>query len=455
MDRPTRRGPVPSASMLERVQRVIARIPGPVVAMGTVLAFAGVAIWLTVTTWQQISTSRLDIGLLTDFRDAVYYPVVSLRDGFNPYSVETYYRHYPVGQEFPLYTPMFLLLNSPLLLFSFPTARAVNFGWNLALVLGYSTAILGLLGARVRTASVFGLATLILLSDPGRFDLRTGQPTLLIAIGVLAALRAAPNRHPDASAIQGGPGGVLPFVVGVAGLAFVWIKPTFAIPLVVLLVVRGRTRIAAVGTAIAVALSAVVLPSLIDAAGGLGKLVESWQESARITSLSTQSRLGTSLRIDVGNTFVRITKLRPSEGAAMIGGLILLAFGAWLVLRLHRRDPAGDREELAITLVCLVMLTSVYHVPYDYLLLIGPLALLLRRSPSHPIAWPRRVRGAVTVLLLIPVVDPLGWSPINAALGKSGFEWMLGTTMMSTYVLTALGLCAWTATRQVRATASV
>ena len=434
--------------MHDRLRRVVARAPEPVWAVAAVLAFVGVVCWLSVTTWDQLSTSRLDIGLLTDFRDAVYYPVVALRDGINPYSVDAYYRHYPVGQEFPLYTPLFLLLNSPLLLFSFPTARAVAFGWNIALVLGYGVAILGLLGARRRVASLFGLATLIVLSDPGRFDLRTGQPTLLIAIGVLAALRAVES---EALLARVGPGRALPFLAGVAGLTIVWIKPTFAIPLVAVLLARTRLRLVAIGTAVALALSAVVLPFLVDAAGGIGHLVDSWRESARITSQSGQSRLGTSLRIDIGNTFVRISKIHISETVAMLMGLALLAAGVWLVARLHQRDPGRDCDELTMTLVCLLILTSAYHVPYDYLLLVGPVALLLRPAVPREIPWPHRARGAVAVLLLIPLVDPLGWSPINAAIGKSGFEWMLGTTMLSTYVLVALGLCAWTAWRQVQA----
>jgi hypothetical protein len=204
------------------------------------------------------------------------------------------------------------------------------------------------------------------------------------------------------------------------------------------------------GTAVAVAISALVLPILLDAAGGLGPLVDSWQDSARITSRSGQSRLGSDLRIDASNAFVRITHLHPSEGLATAAGLLLLLAGAWLVFRLHRHDPTGDREELALALVCLLVLTSMYHVPYDYLLLAAPVAMLLRPRPTTRIAWPRHVRVAVAVMLLVPLVDPLGWSPVNAVLGKSGFEWIFGPTMFSIFVLTSLGLCAWTAIRQLQ-----
>ncbi|MGZ6912052.1 MAG: glycosyltransferase family 87 protein [Acidimicrobiia bacterium] len=423
------------------------RLPTAVRVLGPVLAFVGVAVWLTVTTWHQLSSSRLDVGPLTDFRDAIYYPVVALRDGVNPYAVETYYRHYPVGQEFPLYTPVHLLLHAPLLAFSFPAARAVNFGWNLALVVVFAGVVLRVAGQRLRVDTTFGLATLILVSDPGKFDLRSGQPTLMIAIAFLLAWGTASGRVREAA----GPGPPFAALVGVLGLAIVWSKPTFAIPLVLFLVATSRLRIAARGTALALALSAVLLPFLVDAAGGVGHLVDSWQESARITSRSSQSRLGSGLRIDVGNAFVRITHLHPSEGAATIGGLALLAVGGWIVWRLHRHDPRHDREELVVTLVVLLTLTALYHVPYDYLLLALPLVLLVRRRATVPTAWPRRVRVVVPLLLLLPAVDPLGWSVGNAVLGKSGFQWMFGPTMFSVYVLTALGLCVWTAFRQLAA----
>ncbi len=434
--------------MRDRLFGAIDRVPVWLRTVAALVAFAGVGTWLTVSTWHTLSASRSDIGPLTDFRDAIYYPVVALRDGVNPYNVDVYYRLYPVGQEFPLYTPIHLLLNVPLLLFSFPVARAVNFGWNLALVLGLAIAALRLARVRLTSAMVVGLGTLVLLSDPGRFDLRSGQPTLLLVIATYVALGIVTERA------RAGAGRVThrvaPLLVGAVAIAVVWSKPTFAIPLAVLLVATGRVRLTAYGTALGIALSAVVLPALVDAAGSVDRLVTSWQDNARITSQSRQSRLGSGLRIDIGNTFVRVTHLHPSESVAAAGGLVLLLAGAYVIWRLHRVDPTGDREELVVTFGMLLMLTSMYRVSYDYLLLIGPLVMLARRTPTVPVVWPSRVRSIVFFLLLLPVVDPLGWSPINAVLGKSGFEWMLGPTMMAIYVLAALGLCAWTAIRQVR-----
>lgn len=436
--------------MIDRLHRAIDRVPPWFATATAVGAFVAVASWLTISTWHGIKATRLDSGLLTDFRDAIYYPVVALRHGVNPYRVEEYYRRYPVGQEFPLYTPIHLLIHWPLSFLSFSTARAVAFAWNLTLVLGLAVAALRLAARRVTVAGVFGLATLLLVSDPGKFDLRTGQPTLMIVIALYWVWRTASMRNEVVV-----PFPATPFVLGVIGLAIVWSKPTFAIPVVVLLVVRGRVKVAVVGTALGAVLSAVLLPTLIDAAGGMNKLVESWRASADITSRSLQSRLGSGLRIDAANTFVRITRIRPSETVGALGGLVVLVAGAWIIGRLHRIDPSGDREELVLTLGCLVILTSMYHVPYDYLLLVGPMVMLLRPRPTREIPWPRRARVAVVVLLLLPLIDPLGWSPINSVLGKSGFQWLLGPTMLSSYVLSALALCVWTAFRVQRDPATV
>jgi hypothetical protein len=426
--------------MRDRLDAAIDRVPPVVRAVAAVIAFAGMAVWLTVSTYHGISPSRADVGTLTDFRDAIYYPLVALRDGVNPYAVDVYFRHYPVGQEFPLYSPVHLLLHSPLLLFSFPVARAVFWGWNLLLVLGFAAVLLRLAAHRVTVASLFGLGTVIVLADAGKFDLRSGQPTLMVVIAFLLAWRAPPRADR----------GWWPAAVGVIGVAVVWSKPTYALPLILFLLLCGRVRTALRGTALAIVLSAIVLPFLVDAAGGLSPFVDSIRDAARITSESKQSKLGTGLRIDVANTLVRITRVHYSETVGALIGLALLAAGAWLVWRLHRRDARADTDELVIALVSILTLIGTYHVSYDYLLLFAPLILLVRRRPTCPTAWPRRVRPTVAALLALPTFDVLGWSPVNRVLGKSGFEWMLHPTMYGVYVLTALGLCGWTAFRQLR-----
>jgi hypothetical protein len=402
------------------------------VAAAAVVAFAAVATWLTVTTWQHISPSRQDVGMLTDFRDAIYYPLRALFDGVNPYDAPAYYAHYPVGQEFPLYSPVHLVVHAPLLLLPFGGARATYFGISLALVLVLAWYALRLAGHRATVATTFGLATLVLLSEPAKLDLRAGQPALVIVLGCYLALASTRDRWP----------------VGAAGVALAFIKPTFGVVLVVLLLCRRQIRAALSGLAVAAVVSAAVALPLAAAAGGFGNLVDSLRTDLDVTSRSPQSRLGSSLRIDAASTLARLTGLKPSEAAGTLLGLVILAVGAALVWQLRAADPGSNRSEPAVILATLVVLTCTFHVPYDLLLLLWPILLLVRRDPPDAATWPPRVRTAVLVLLLVPAIDPLSWSVVHGTLGAvPGVDRLLGVTARGLCLVAALALSGWTAWR--------
>jgi hypothetical protein len=413
-------------------------VPGwlpPVAAVG---AFVLVAVWLTATTWQHISSSRQDVGMLTDFRDAIYYPLRALFDGVNPYDAPAYYAHYPVGQELPLYSPVHFVVHAPLLLWSFPQARAGYYGLSLVLVLVLSWYAVRLAGHRATVATVFGVGTLVLLSEPAKLDLRSGQPALLIVLGCYLALASTRDRWP----------------VGAAGVALAFIKPTFGVVLVILLLCRRQVRAALAGLGIAVAVSALVAIPLASAAGGLGSLIDSLRTDLDITSRSPQSRLGSTLRIDAASTLARLTGLKPSEAVGTLLGAGILVVGAALVWRLRTVDPGSNRSELALTLAALVTVTCTFHVPYDLLLLLWPVLLLVRRGPPDAAVWPARVRPAVLVLVLLPAVDPLSWSFVNQTVGQiPGADRVLGVTARGLCLIAALALCGWTAWRTTQAEA--
>jgi hypothetical protein len=227
-------------------------------------------------------------------------------------------------------------------------------------------------------------------------------------------------------------------------------KPTFGIPLALLLVCRRRVRAALIGTGAAIAISIAAAIPLAQAAGGLTQLIDALRSDLDVTSRSFQSRIGSDLRIDAVNTLARVTGLRPSETAATALGLTLLAVGAWAVWRLHARDPQSDHTELAVTLAALVILVPIFRVGYDLLLLTWPILLLLRRRPRDAI-WPGRLRTALVVLLLIPMVDPIGWSVVATVLGRDGIaDHLLGPTALGLCLLAAFAICCVAAFRPVR-----
>jgi hypothetical protein len=409
-------------------------LPRWLLTLLAVVAFAGASAWLIDSTWSNITPSRQDTGFQTDFRDAVYFPVIAFTDGVNPYDPDWYYESYPVGQEFPLYSPVHLVVHLPLTPFSLPEARAGYFGLNLALILVLAAASLRLAGYRHGWSSIFGVGTLLLLSGPGKMDLRTGEPTLIIVLACYLAL-AARMAQPARAA---------------AGVAIALSKPTFGIPLAIVALCRRRLRGTLFGIGVAIAISAAAVIPLADAAGGLGPLIDSLRADLDVTSRSLQSRLGTPLRIDGGNALARATGLRPSETVALAFGLLLLAVGALAVWRLQTRERDGDRSELAITLAMLTILVPIFRVGYDLLLLTWPILLLLRRRPPDAI-WPRGLRTALTVLLIVPMVDPLGWTFVADVIGRKGVaSHLLGSTALGLCLLAAFVLCGVLAFRPVR-----
>lgn len=399
-----------------------------------IVAFTAVAAWLANSTWANITPSRQDTGFQTDFRDAVYYPVIAFTDGVNPYDPDWYYEAYPVGQEFPLYSPVHLVAHLPLAPFSLADARAVYFGLNLALILILAAVSLRLAGYRRELSSVFAVGALLLLSGPGKMDLRTGEPTLLIVLACYLALGARAEHRGRAA----------------AGVAFALSKPTFGIPLAVVALCRRRVRATLIGIGAAIVISAAAVIPLVDSAGGIGPFVDALRADLDVTSRSLQSRLGTPLRIDGGNALARATGLRPSETVALAFGLLLLAIGALAIWRLHSRDHDSDRSELAVTLAMLVILVPIFRVGYDLLLLTWPILLLLRRRPPDAI-WPKGLRTALTVLLVVPMVDPLGWTFVADVIGRKGVAaHFLGSTAIGLCLLGAFLICCLLAFRPVR-----
>jgi hypothetical protein len=298
---------------------------------------------------------------------------------------------------------------------------------------------LRLAGFRGRADATFALGALLVLSGPGKLDLRNGEPTLIIVLACYLAL-AASRTHP-ARAVTG-------VVVALA-------KPTFGVPLAIVLTCRRRVREVLIGIAIAAGISLLVAVPLVDDAGGIGPFVDSLRDDLRVTSDSLQSRIGSPLRIDGVNAVARATGLRPGSTVALIGGLVLLALGAWAIARIARLDPGSERSELAVTLAVLTVLVPLFRVGYDLLMLTWPILLLLRRRPADAI-WPSRVRIVLVVLLLVPMVDPLSWSGVADVLGRKGIaDHLLGATAMALCLLAAFSICCVLALRPVRARRAV
>jgi hypothetical protein len=299
---------------------------------------------------------------LQDFRDAVYFPVVALLDGHNPYDVADYLARYPVGRKFPLYSPITLLVHLPLGLLPQDAASVAYLVANLLLALVLAATSLSLAGVRATWTGALGLASLVLVSHPGEMTLFVGQPGIYVALGVYLAFHFARSR---------------PVVAGL-GLALACLKPTFGVPAALLMLARGDVVAVCAGAAVAAAVSAGVTVFLVAASGGLGAFIGSLQGNlARFGEVPSVTVAESVHRMDVLLVVGRLLGRPLGSVEAVVASLTVLGFAAWTVRRL-RAVGGEDAARIEWTVLCIAVLGCCYHQVYDAVLLVLPGVLLVR-----------------------------------------------------------------------------
>jgi hypothetical protein len=359
---------------------------------------------------------------LQDFRDAIYYPVVALLDGTNPYDIHRYVDTYPVGNTFPVYLPLTLVLHLPLGFLSFGTAELVYFLTVVVLMPVLAWLTLRLTGVRVSVATVFGLASLIVLSRPGYWNLFLGQYAATLAVGTYAALYFS-RRRPWLAAV---------------GVAVVSLKPTFGLPLAALMLARRDLRPLLAGLLIAGAVSAAALPKLVHNAGGVAPLVGSLRENVGNFDVDPEAHPVTSTyRIDTVAFLARFL----GEPLGTMGDLAvllgILGASGLAIWRLERRRDDRVGRLVSAGLACIALLACTYHQTYDLLMLTLPLTAvaLARWRPEASVSpW---LRYALVAALAIPAANYLVSDGGLRLFGTTGAGWLAVSSLNCGALLTA------------------
>src|SRR6185295_7635171 len=181
-----------------------------------------------------------------------------------------YVRRYPVGHPFAPYLPLALAVHLPIATLPYGAAEVMHFTSTALLTLALASIALAAAGARATVAGVFAIAAALLLSRPGHWNQLLGQPTMELVVASGIALLWAGTRP----------------LLAALGLAISTFKPTFGLPLAVLMLVRGDTRTVVLGGALSAAVSLAVVVVLVGLAGSfrqLGAEIETgfaaWQSS--------------------------------------------------------------------------------------------------------------------------------------------------------------------------------
>jgi len=363
-----------------------------------------------------------------DFEIAVYYPARAFLDGLDPYEQHAYMARYPVQAPFPPFLPAALLVHAPLALLPPATSSTLYLYLSLALVFVSARLALAFTG-RPTAAAVVTVAALALLSRPGRLALRLGQLTFEPVSGTCGAL------YFDTRA---------PWLAG-CGLFLASIKPTFGIPLGVLMLAQRQLRSVFIGLALILAVNSAVAIILIDRAGGVDQFrahVAGAFDASRQGIVETSNPVMTSLRADAASLIGRARGRPLSAQAQAVVGLAVLA-SAVAVLTMFGSGRGRTPEGLAAGFICVAVLVSGYHQAYDLSLLLLPAVVLARSSGrSGPAALPFR-----PVLLGLLLILGANYASSEGALTLLGLEretagWLVLTSLNSVALLLLYGVYA-------------
>jgi len=389
-----------------------------VLLKGQTRLLVGVAVFLTalgvgvlrVTTLSQLFGVRLSMPLpLNDFNAAVYCPVSAFVHGRNPYDRPQLFQSCPArvycrgsvsgkpegrfnrydpescasSDVFPPFLPATLILHAPFALLSMNSAGVVYFLLNVGLAAGLVVFALWMTGGRVSSADVFLGAGLLLLSRPGQWNLLLGQSALELTLATYIALYCAHGS---------------PRVSG-AALAFAAYKPTFGIPLGLLMLARGDRRAVAWGAGFTLILNLPPALVLTHRAGGpetfFAELMRS-QAAAQAINDPT-SRV---FSVDLPGLLSRWIGSWIGAGPYLLISLLVLVAAARAIRAADSRWR-GQGANLSATLVCLGILLSMHHNAYDLVLLIAPVVFLARSSLPPPLVRPQWRLGLLALYALL------------------------------------------------------
>ena len=397
------------------------RISPRVLDAAGLLLFCGV---VAVMSWRLAAIRHIpgDLALsteqgrcgLNDFRDAIYYPIRAAGDGVNPYDCNVtarpdgrprYQQTYPVGNIFPLYSPLILLVYAPFALPSFEWAALLYVIFNLLLLVLLAYLLLRCAGVQASVGMVALLASLLLISQPGRANFIAGQPALLLTLASLGAVYYA-ERNVSLSVLC---------------LTLALLKPTFGLPVAALLLARRNFSSVLGGCLISGALAVIGLVLIFGRSGDLGQIPQLLlgNQQALEADPDVNPTL-TSSRIDLPSAIQRMVGFQGHQGGftILVGGLLVAATGA-VLWRSSACPRTAERFSLENQLILAVTSCCIYHLIYDGLLLALPLVCslaALTRPPktTPPETMPQKTgnhrwrRWAVALAFLIPFVHALG-----------------------------------------------
>jgi hypothetical protein len=369
-----------------------------------------------------------------DFQNGIYFPAKAFANGVSPYGVE-YVKSYPVPRPTPLYSPLLFLLHVPLGQLPLGVAEWAYFGLMLLLIATLAWVLVRDAGASSRVW-LLPVMAVIVLSRAGSMTLFSGYFTFELALGVALALSFARTR---------------PWLSGV-GMMLASLKPTFIIPLTLLMLARRDWQAVWRGIMLSTVGAIVALVWLMQQAS-LPEQLASMKAAQEIHRFDeTELPANSWTRLDLPVLVGKWLGTNPTEGEQRLMMAALLAIPCVLLWRGAATPENSGLTSVSGSLAAIGVLVSIYHQSYDALLALAPIVGIATISQPSWRNTALGLRGPILLLSLIPLFNVTSTQTFRSLFGIEGVLFQVVTSVNGVALLTALALLCvaqWHATKRV------
>lgn len=357
-----------------------------------------------------------------DFQNGCYFPSLAFARGLSPYG-EDYAEQYPVERSIPFFSPTILAFHIPWALLPLTVAEVCYFIWSIGLTLAISFLIVHWLAKaqperfhqpELRWLLGTSLACFLLVSRGGQQTIFTGYFTLELVLASLVAVHYARTKP------------------NLSGLALLLVsgKPTYILPLGILMAFRGNFRALAIGAGLSI-VSLIAGFWWIAPESGFSGLIEEIRVSQETHRLDPYERpVYTWIRVDALAILAKWLQWDPAESAYLSFMLVTLVPAGCLLFWYHRRvNDGGGVPGISGAVVLLLPQIAMYHHVYDCIVLLPIcVAALLSRSANWQKISPL-ARLLIAAGCAFPGLNYLSSQMIFQKLGLVGFSFQLVTSL--------------------------
>ncbi len=313
------------------------------------------------------------------------------------------------------------MIHIPFALMPLPVSDAIFFIYNVALLVVLAWCSIFMAGGRVSISSVLGIACLLLISRPGHITIFTGYFTLEMVIGTAIALHFARSR-PWVSAI---------------GILLASCKPTYFVPLIILMVCRQNYRASIIGVLLSVMLAGAGLGWLAYHSSIQQVLAGVQQGQSAHHEDPSEHPVNAWTRVDLMGMIAKAANWNPDTRIYLIAMLILFLVPGVIIFRTTNLESNHGAAGFTAWIVILLMLLGLYHHVYDCLLLVVPWVGITFFGTKTLPELATRSRYILALLTAVPAGNYLSTLAAKDRLGfeSQGLAWQ-SLTMINGICLT-------------------